>query len=168
MTIVAQSSQCLIIFFRYHQSRSWHEPALFLKADGKTKRTKFKKLFHCCFNKEQQFLFFYLTHGSFLSGTASFRPYMKWAWKTLCVVIIDSPVLKKSASAANAQYAPVQAVLLTDHIWKKMVGNLDGVTITTFISSLAPQRWQFKMSEVFLLYLQSQVESYQRLKKWYS
>ena len=38
--------------------------------------------------------------------------------KNLCVAIIDSSDLK-NVLTANAQYAPVQAIIVTDHIWKK-------------------------------------------------
>ena len=44
-----------------------------------------------------------------LSETASFQPHKKWAWKTLHVAIIDSPVLK-DISTINA-YIRTQTIL---------------------------------------------------------
>ena len=55
-----------------------------------------------------------------LSKITSFQSNMKCEGKTFGVAITDSPVLK-NISAANAQYTQVQALIVTDHTWKKNV-----------------------------------------------
>ena len=59
-----------------------------------------------------------------LSGTVSFWHDMKWAWKTFCVAIIDSLVLKKDILTANAQCALVWTGIITGCVWKKKLVKL--------------------------------------------
>ena len=61
------------------------------------------------------------THRSidFLSGTLSFDVTGK-EYEKLSVAMRDSPVLK-NISTANTRCAPVQAMIVTHHIWKKML-----------------------------------------------
>ena len=76
---------------------------------------------------------------------------MEWAQKDLCVVIEDSLSLK-NVSTANALYAPVQAMILTDILRggeKKNGKTLDRWSYNC-LNSFAPHRWQFKMFQVLL------------------
>ena len=43
----------------------------------------------------------------------------EWVRKVFCVAITDSPLLN-NVSIANAHYAPVQTMIVTDCIWKKL------------------------------------------------
>ena len=85
-----------------------------------------------------------------LSGTVSFQRNWKWARKALCVAITDSPVFKKRFNSKIIECTG----LSHDHSWscvKKMIRYLlDGATITTCLSSLAPHRRWLKMcNDVF-------------------
>ena len=45
---------------------------------------------------------------------------MKWAWKTFCVAIPDSPVLK-NVSTANTWYPSVQAIIVTEKKFDRLI-----------------------------------------------
>ena len=81
---------------------------------------------------------------NFLSRTASFRGYMKWARKSLHVRITESPVWK-NVSTANARCAPVQGMIITDCNWKEMIRHsLDGTIIATCLNLLTTYRSSLK------------------------
>ena len=77
-----------------------------------------------------------------LSRTASFRHYMKWACKALCVAITDSPVFKKRFNNKRS----VCSSPSYDHNWKKRY-QIDESTIASCLVSRAS--WQFKIWGVF-------------------
>ena len=85
-------------------------------------------LFHIKFSKH------------FLSGRPFLRRSKKWAWKSLCVGITNSPEFKKVLTSAWG--TPVQTMILTNCIGKTNGKILSRwAAITTSMCSVAPCRW---------------------------
>ena len=115
--MVAPSSLFLCIYFRYDMLQSWF---------GLVHSVHLLLIRFCKLVNHSHFMLHWndavLDRKSLLlkiiSEAASFWYNIKWAQNTLCVALTDFLVLK-NVSTANAQCAPVHAMIIIDHIWKK-------------------------------------------------
>ena len=88
----------------------------------------------------------------FLSGTASFWCDTKWPQKILCSNY-KFPNLKKFQQQTYSVYHSKPWLYLIIFRKKELIRHLlDGTTIATCLSSLAPYRCHFEMWEIFLLH----------------